>query len=43
MMFIEVGLEQQRDITVALVGVVLLMSVERILMMQRTRENQGDV
>ena len=43
MVFIKVCLEQQRSITIALVGVVLLMSVERILMMQRTRENQSDI
>ena len=43
MVFIKISLEQQRSITIALVGVVLLMSVERILMVQRTREDQGDV
>ena len=43
MVLVKVGLKQQRGITIALVGVVLLLSIERILMMQRTRENQGNI
>ena len=42
-MLIEVGLEHQRCITVSLIGVVLLMSVQGILVVCGTREDKSDV
>ena len=40
---IEVGLEQQRGIAVALVGIILSMPIEGVLVVQRTRKDQGNV
>ena len=43
MVLVKVGLKQQRGITIALVCIILFLAVERILMMHRTRENQGNI
>ena len=43
MMLIKICFKHQRGISIALVGIVLFMTIECILMMQRARKNQGDV